>query len=173
MIMKTHALLAVVVLACATHANAQERRDPLRIWVAGGLGGGGGANDVTGMGLLMQLAVQKRPHYAALRGFAASDISGFPDDGGGDSFGEMGLMYGRVVTAGYGHASLSSGLSVVGFDYCPNDYPNTCTTVGIPIVAEAALSAKVAGLGIQVFGNINPRVPYLGMFIFFALGWLP
>lgn len=102
-----------------------------------------------------------------------ADSGGFPDTSGGGVAGEIGLIYGRTRTTSRGHAAVASGLSLVAFDTCPDNYPSSCASVGLPIVAEAAANAKVFGLGVQAFANINPKAPYAGLAFFLQIGWMP
>ena len=79
--------------------------------------------------------------------------------------GELGALYGRTR----GYAAIALGVSVVAFDVCPND-DDSCFTLGLPVVAEAALSSKFIGLGAQVFGNVNRKASYAGATVFLQLG---
>lgn len=158
-----------LALALTTPLSAQQR--PARAWAAVALTMGGSA-DVGGLGVSGQLVYQKQPHQFGLRGMVLHDLSGFPDSGGGDTFGELGLLYGRTRMFDAGHIGFSIGASLVAFDPCPHD-DDTCFTIGVPMVAEAALSARVVGIGVQAFGNLNGRAPYAGAALFIQLGWLP
>lgn len=149
---------------------AQARR-PLRVWVAGGIGGAGGADNIGGVGALGQLTVQKAPHQVTLRGLFAMDPY---NDGNSIGLGEFDLLYGRTLTASFGHAALSTGVGLVGFDICPGSYGPPCHTVGLPIVAEAAFQPfDILGVGVQGFANLNSRTSYVGTMLFLQLGWMP
>jgi hypothetical protein len=87
--------------------------------------------------------------------------------------GELGLLYGRVRSTRFGHVSISTGVSVVGLSECGGRSRRSCTTAGIPLVAEAAAGARYVGLGLQAYGNLNPRAPYAGLAFFIQLGWMP
>ena len=156
------------------HAGvAQSARRPVRVWVAGGIGGAG-ANSTGGMGALGQLAVQKAPHQVTVRGLLAVDPL---SDGTSNGVGELGILYGRTATAPFGHVSLSTGLAVVGLESCPRSRGSSgasCQTVGMPIVAEAAFQPfEILGLGVQAFANVNSKTSYGGAVIFLQLGWMP
>jgi len=166
-------LLEIAALAAPGTAAAQELPDRTRIWAGGGLAAGASKNVEFGFGALAQLVVQKRPHYASIRTLILGDIAGFPDSGGGDVIAEGGLTYGRALTGPFGHASMSAGLSLISFDACPDGQSEACYSIGMPLVAETALSARVIGIGLQVFANINPKATYGGLAVFFQLGWLP
>jgi hypothetical protein len=167
-----HRTLLVALFGCiaVSTASAQETPAPARIWAGAGLAMAGNS-DVSGIGLSGQLVYQKHAHQLGVRGLAVVDLSQFPD-GGDDTIGELGILYGRTRMFGSGHVSLSAGASMVGLDPCPHD-DDPCFVLGVPIVAEAALSAKVTGIGLQVFGNVNSKAPYAGVALFLQLGWLP
>ena len=163
--------MGLFMLVMAGGADAQELREPSRVWAGAGLAGGG-SSEVGGLGVMLQIVYQKQPHHVALRGVYLHDLSGFPDSGGGDIIAEAGLLYGRTNAMKWGHVAFAAGASAVAFDTCPND-DDTCFTVGVPLAAEAALTGKVVGLGLQVFGNVNTKAPYAGVSLFLLLGWLP
>jgi hypothetical protein len=164
-------LVAVLSVFVASAAAAQETQPRSRIWAGAGLASGGGS-EMSGVGLIGQFVFQRQPHSIALRGVVLDDLSGFPDSGGDDVIGELGLLYGRTRVIGPGHVGFSLGVSGVALDPCPHD-DDPCFMVGVPLVAEAALSAKVVGVGLQLFGNINAKMTYAGVAAFLQLGWLP
>jgi hypothetical protein len=91
-----------------------------------------------------------------------------------DEFGEVGALYGRAAKRKWGHAAISAGLAVTGVSSCPDAATSGCTTLGVPMVAEAALRlGSIAGIGVQGFGNLNPKSIYGGVAVFLQLGWLP
>jgi len=45
--------------------------------------------------------------------------------------------------------------------------------VGIPITAEAALTGRVIGIGIQGFVNLNTKSIFGGGLFFIPIGWMP
>lgn len=166
------AFAAVVLATSASSLGAQERRDPTRVWGAIGLGSGaGGEVEDAGVALMIQLAWQKRPHQVLLRTAFLLD-GGFPD-GGSDGVSEIGLLYGRMRSAGFGHVGIATGLAAGTFRGCPGQHERTCHFVGIPIMAEAALSARVIGIGLQGFVNLNTRSVFGGVVFFVPIGWMP
>lgn len=120
---------------------------------------------------MAQLAFQRRPHHAALRMVFLAD-GGFPD-GGDDNVSEVALLYGRMRSTGFGHAGVATGLAFGTFDPCPGGHENTCHFVGIPITAEAALTARIIGIGLQGFVNLNTKSIFGGLLLFVPLGWMP
>jgi hypothetical protein len=97
---------------------------------------------------------------------------GFPD-GGDDNVSEVALLYGRMRSTGFGHAGVATGLAFGTFDPCPGGHENTCHFVGIPITAEAALTARIIGIGLQGFVNLNTKSIFGGLLLFVPLGWMP
>jgi len=162
------ALAALLLLPAA--AFGQGVTQPARAWLGVGLGGGGGMEDVSGAALMGQLVYQRSPHHLAVRGLVLAEA------GSGSSspnVGELGLLYGRTRMGYMGHMSAAAGLALTTFDPCPND-DDTCIILGVPIVLDAALRVfPVAGLGAQIFGNLNAEASYAGLALYLQLGWLP
>ena len=155
-------------------ANAQarpavpERMSPHRVWIAAGFGGGGAADGNGGVGLVAQIVYERAPHHFALRALGVVDV-GYSDRGLAD----VGVLYGRVAAGNMGFAAASTGLSAVHLENCDGS-PGGCMTVGIPLVLELAITPfDVLGIGLQLFGNVNLRAPFAGVFIIVPLGWMP
>jgi hypothetical protein len=171
MCLRVRAVLLVAMLA-SPGALAAQQEPHNRIWAGAGVTAGASNNVVSGLGLMGQVVFQRNPHQVAIRGLFLQDVDDFPDSSSGNALGEIGLLYGRARGMSWGHVSVAAGVSAVGFDPCPND-DDTCFTVGIPLVAEAALSAKVVGLGLQAFAHMNTKASYAGISLFVQLGWMP
>jgi hypothetical protein len=117
-----------------------------------------------------EVVYQIRAHHFAARALGAAE----PFGTGADEFGEIGLLYGRAAKRAWGHASLAGGLALTGVSSCRDAPTSGCTTLGVPVVAEAALRlATIAGVGVQAFANLNPKSVYGGVVFFLQLGWLP
>lgn len=159
-------LVALFGCIAANAAMAQEIPDATRVWAAVGLGAGVPASGGDGIGNMAQLVYQRMPHHAAIRGLVLHDL-----DRATDLIGELGALYGRTHLFGWGHAAVASGVSAVAFDACPDD-DDSCFALGVPVVAEAALSGRFVGLGLQAFANYNPKAAYAGATLFLQLGWL-
>jgi hypothetical protein len=160
------ALLAVVLPA--RPAAAQTLGSPSRIWVGAGLGFGDGANMSASGAALAEIAYQKGPHQLTLRLAGLVD----PFGSGANAVGDLGVLYGRVRSGSFGHASVSIGISQVGFDHCESSQ-DSCFTLGVPLVGEVALRVlPVLGLGVQAFGNLNAEASYGGAVVFVQLGSL-
>ena len=162
-------LLSAAALSLPGRAAAQAPAQPQRAWLGAGLAGAGTTSqDVEGHGgLMVQLVYQGRGHHVALRGLALGDVFGSSVSG----LGELGLLYGRTIGTRAGHAAVAAGLAAVGFETCPDD-DDSCFVIGVPVVAELAVSLEFVGLGLQLFGNLNPKAPYGGAALFAQLGWL-
>jgi hypothetical protein len=144
---------------------AQERS---RIWLGLGLGSGARSDGASGAALLGEIVYQTRAHHFALRGLGVID----PFGDSNNDFGEIGILYGRAALRKWGHGSAAAGLAITGVSSCGET--GSCTTVGIPVVAEAALRlASVVGVGAQGYANLNTKSIYGGVAFFLQLGWLP
>ena len=160
--------MLIALFACtASAAMAQEAPHRTSVWGAVGMGAGLPTSGGDGIGNMAQLVYQKRPHHAAVRALVLHDL-----DRGTDEIAEVGALYGRTLAFGWGDVALATGVAAVAFDRCP-DAADPCSTAGVPIVAEAALSGKLVGVGVQAFGNVNAKATYGGALIFVQLGWLP
>lgn len=145
-------------------------QDCPRIWLGAGLGSGARGDGASGFAVMGEIVYQVRAHHFSIRGFGAAD----PFGTGADEFGEVGLLYGRAAKRKWGHGAISAGLALTGVSSCSDASTSGCTTLGVPVVAEAALRlASVAGVGIQGFANLNPKSVYGGVVLFLQLGWLP
>jgi len=167
--------LAFAAIGLATNVvplGAQESRGPTRIWGALGLGSGaGGEVEDPGATFMIQLAWQRRPHQASLRSVLTFD--GGSPDGGGGSLSEVALLYGRMRSSEWGHVGIATGLAFGTFNGCPGNQERACHFVGIPIAAEAALTARVVGIGLQGFIDLNPKSILGGVLFFIPIGWMP
>jgi hypothetical protein len=154
------------ILATAP-ADAQER--PHRVWLAAGVGGGGAYGGGDAAGVVFQGVYERAPHHYALRLVVLTGLPGTSADG----FGEFGVLYGRFAAAGPAQAHAAAGLSAVYLDKC-DDTHRDCIIPGVPLTVEVDLvMLEVIGLGVQLFGNINPKAPYGGLFVTVPIGWMP
>jgi hypothetical protein len=162
------ALAAIVLYSAFSHSVAAQDRS--RIWLGVGLGGAGRTDGAGGAAVMAQLAYQTRAHQFSLRAMGAADLFG----SNADEFGEIGLLYGRTKKRPWGHASIAGGLALTYLSSCPRGQSSDCTTLGVPLTAEvAAKLARVLGVGVQGFVNVNPKSVYLGYSLFVQIGWLP
>jgi len=80
----------------------------------------------------------------------------------GDALTEVGVLYGRVASAPLAFASVSAGLSVVS---------ERSTTIGLPVQVQAYVRPiPGAGLGVTLFGNVNPVRSFAGVGIALQVG---
>jgi hypothetical protein len=158
-------LLLLVTDFCPLSAAAQDRS---RIWLGFGLGGAASTSEASGMAIMGEVVYQTGPHHFAIRAMGAADP--FGEDA--DEFGELGILYGRAAKRDWGHATIAAGLALTGFGSCSGT-ARGCHTVGVPVVAEAALRfASVVGVGAQGFTNLNSKSVYGGLVFFLQLGAL-
>ena len=165
MIRRTTLVIVVGVLAACT-AGAQQSGTRARVW--GEIGAGAsmptsGGDAITNMA---QIVYQKQTLHAAFRILMLHDI-----DRNTDEIGEIGPLYGRTREYSWGRTAIATGFSWIGFYSCPDD-DHSCSTLGVPLVAEAAIRLKFAGLGIQAFANVNGTASYAGAVLFFQVGRL-
>lgn len=160
-------LMIVVVAATPAPAAAQERA---RTWVGLGYGAGGARGGSEAAALMGELVHQNGAHHLAARAVVIVD----PFGEGSDSFSELGALYGRVAKGKTGHAALATGLAFTSVAPCDSGASAGCTTLGVPIVAEAAFRpTRVLGIGIQGFANLNRQKVFGGVVMFLQIGWMP
>jgi hypothetical protein len=161
--------LVIALLGLGTLASPVAAEERARTWL--GLGfGAGGRDDGEGLVLTGALVRQQREHYFAIRALALADPFGALSE----SSSEIALLYGRAVTRRYGHAALATGLAATFRDPCGAARERHCATIGIPVVAEAAVQPlPILGLGVQVFANFNRNGSYAGATAFLQVGWMP
>ena len=155
--------LIIAGTAAAQGAGTQER---VKLW--GSIGAGGSVPTSGGDAItnILQVSGQKGKHYGALRVLLLHDIDRHTDE-----IGEIGPLYGGRREYSWGHATFATGFSWLGFYKCPDD-PEECSTLGIPVVAEASKSLSFAGIGIQAFANLNGTASHAGAVLFLQLGRL-
>jgi hypothetical protein len=163
-------LLACLLAVTTSLAQPLLAQDRSRIWLGLGLGSGARADGSSGFAGMAELVYQVKSHHFAARAVGVVD----PFGENADEFGELGLLYGRAAKRLWGHASVAAGLALTGVSSCKSAATSGCTTLGIPLVAEAALRfAPVIGLGAQGYANFNSKSVYYGLVLFLQLGWLP
>jgi hypothetical protein len=159
------ATLLVGLTALSPTLAAQDRP---RIWLGAGLGSSGSHAGAGGAALMGELVYQTGAHHFGVRALGVADIIGH-----GDSFGEVGVLYGRSAKRTWGHSAISAGLAWTHLDSC-SDTGGGCSTVGVPVVGEvAARLFSIMGVGVQGFVNLNTKDVYRGFVLFIQLGWLP
>lgn len=153
----------VLALLCAAPAAAQG------VWLAGGIGAALPTSGGDAIANMFQLNYQAPPHHVALRAVVLHDMQAPDVDAGTDMIAEVGLLYGRMRTSGSRHLAVATGVSGIGFDACPDD-DDSCFTIGLPLVAEAGISGRFAGVGLQAYGNLNSKASYVGAALFVRFG---
>ena len=122
-----------------------------------------GGDAITNMA---QLVYQKQTLHAAFRILLLHDLDRHTNE-----IGEIGPLYGRTREHSWGRSSIATGFSWVGFFRCPDD-DDSCSTLGVPLIAEAEIGRKFAGLGIHAFANVNGTASYAGAVLFLQFGRL-
>lgn len=156
---------ACLLFLLANAAAAQQAQGGTRFWAAAGLGAGLPTSGGDGIGNLAQLVFQKDAHHLALRGLVLHDL-----DRSTETIGEIGVLYGRAGLLSRG-VTMAAGVSGLAFDTCPDD-DDSCFSLGLPVIVEAARGGKVLGVGVQVFANLNRKASYAGGALFLQLGRL-
>jgi hypothetical protein len=162
---RTMVVIALVLLAVGV-AAAQETASRLRVFGSVGVGASvptSGGDAITNMA---QLVFEKKTRHAAFRILLLHDI-----DRNTNEIGEIGPLYGRTREHSWGRTGISTGFSWVGFYHCPDD-DTMCSTLGLPVVAEAAIGRKFAGVGIHAFANVNGTASYAGAVLILQIGRL-
>jgi hypothetical protein len=156
------------LLAAGSSVAASAQEPSSTFWGAGyGVGGRRHGREVgTGMA---ELVFQRGGNHIAIRAVGMGDLLG----GSGDSFGEVGVLYGRAAHGRWGHVALAAGVALT-HTRCNSDLgpPDECALLGAPIVAEASVRlARPVGIGVQAFANVNRKTNYGGLAVFLHLGW--
>lgn len=173
--------LMLLATLCPSLARAQSVPDddaPIRVILAPGVLLAGGTELESGIGAVVHVAVERGRHRVVFRSAGFADFAGFPDGSGDGDLTEVGLLYGRRGGGTGPGWSLSAGVSAVHFQRCPEEPEDPfddpgCTALGLAVVAEAGLGARVIGLGLQLFGNLNSQAPFAGLGLTLPLGWMP
>lgn len=164
------ALALVFAVAGAAPVSGQEDgTSPLRAWVDLGLVSGIASGVDVDLGAVVQVTLEKGKHHAALRFVGLGSVV----RSSGDIAGDVALLYGRTGSAAFVHGAVGAGPAFVQLDGCDGVRGADCRTIGLTATAEAALQAKVVGLGVQAFGNLNSVASYGGVGIVLQLGWMP
>ena len=159
-------LAALAGVMAASPVSAQDVPGRTRIWGAVGLGAAMPTSGGDAIVNIAQLVLQRQPHHVAIRGVVLHDL-----DRATDLIVELGPLYGRTRDLTWGYAAIASGVSGVAFDACPDD-DDSCFTVGVPLVAEVAITRRFIGLGIQAYANLNDKAAYAGAALFLQVGRL-
>jgi len=165
-------LLAGLAAATAPRPVDAQTEPAARVWLGLGIATAGVRNVDANAGWSAELGIERAPVHYAIRMTWLADLGHLPELGS-DRVREVGALYGRVTTTSWGHASVAAGLSVVTVDGCDGTYEKSCTTIGVPLVAEARLESQVIGLALQAFGDINPKATFGGLGLSLRLGWMP
>ena len=87
---------------------------------------------------------------------------------GGESVGELAVLYGRATRPTNSQAAIGGGLSVI--EVCES---GCATTIGFAFTARAAFRPlKQVGLGVQFLGNLNSATTVAALTLFLEIGKL-
>jgi hypothetical protein len=173
-----------LLLAVPTSGQAQPDD---RAWLGAGLGvgtlfdGDGVEDDIGGaLGGVLYASYQSGVHVFSLRAAAAGEFVF------GDTFIDVGLLYGRARPGRSSHASLSVGLALVfgerrcdGFLFvCSSeegvefaDEVEYVVTVGLPVEAQLFWRpTSFGGFGLYGFANLNREASFVGATVGLQLG---
>ena len=164
-------VVAWFAIVTPARVEAQSKRTPARVWIAGGLGTGGSTDESASDGIAASLAFafQNAPHQFTLRYIGIID----PYDESGSALGELSALYWRANAGRLGHAAIGSGFALA----IRNDCNTVCAShmkPALPISADLTLRVlPVAALGLQLFVNINGDGVMGGYLATLQIGWLP
>ena len=164
------------VLAQDSSALEKDGASLKRTWLGLGLGRGTvvRSENANGAGILNLNHLRGRNLFT-LR--TATAFDGLDGEGGTD----LGLLYGRARSWGWGHSSLSAGLAlmsdrkdVVLFDESQEADNRTTTTVGIPLQGQIYITLPTGsgwvGAKIGGFANLNPERSFVGATVGLVIG---
>ena len=164
-IFRIAAVAALLAFPCPPSVMAQNT-SRAKVWGAVGVGAAAPSSGGEGIANMAELVFQKKSHHAAIRAVIVHDIERPTNE-----IGELNALYGRTSALRSFPLVIATGLSGVGFFDCPDD-DDSCFTFGIPLVTEISRNTRFIGIGLQVFGNVNPKASYAGGMLFLKLGRL-
>lgn len=169
--------------AAPPDSAAASASPPKGLWIDLGLGTG-----TLGAGGHVQLSARNNRSLFTLR-FAGTEETNLL--GPSTSAADVGFLYGRTadLEADWALASMSLGVGIVrsesqrevqSSDGCgatvwcfgsDSSYrSDTETTIGLPVSARFGAHLPFAGLGVQIFGNLNPNQSFAGLVVSVQLG---
>jgi hypothetical protein len=148
-------------------------------YLSGGLGAGG-----SGLALVGAVGSRRGDRLLTVR-VARTEESDLLGPLPSESRSDAAVLYGLIRTADHGFLTMSGGLGVVhsvrrgeelrsrGTWLGGDTYDAVSdTTVGLALSAKAVLSTHRAGIGVECFGNLNPKVPFVGLALTLDIGEL-
>jgi hypothetical protein len=137
-------------------------------WVHDGLGDADG-----GISGGMSLSYQNGGSLFSIRGVENAELKldlWGEDSGPPDVVWDIGALYGRVAKASFGVASISGGLSVVGFS---KGEGRSSYRPGIPIESQLFWTpSNVLGFGLYGFADLNSQKSFAGVLFCLQIGFL-
>ena len=155
--------------AAPPDSAAASASPPKGLWIDLGLGTG-----TLGAGGHVQLSARSNRSLFTLR-FAGTEETNLL--GPSTSAADVGFLYGRTADLedDWALASMSLGVGIVR-SASPQEgnglsgRSNETFTLGIPLSARLGAQLPFAGLGVQIFGNLNPKQSFAGLVVSVQLG---
>ena len=169
---------AVLAVVAPSRARAQAPDTP-GAYISAGLGAGG-----EGLAGLASLGYRHGNRVVTLR-VATTDELNILGPLPSQSRSDVSVLVGRIVPGRYGFATASAGLGLVhtvrrgqylrsdpGFLWPVYHERLSETTAGLALSAKAVLSTRYAGIGLEGFGNLNPKASFVGLAMTLDVGKL-
>jgi hypothetical protein len=169
--------LAVLAVVAPSRARAQAPDTP-GAYISAGLGAGG-----EGVAGLASLGFRRGDRVITAR-VAITDELNILGPSPSQSRSDVSVLVGRIVPGRYGFATASAGLGLVHTvsrgQYLRSDpgflgsvYERRSeTTAGVALSVKAVLSTRYAGIGLEGFGNLNPKASFVGLAMTLDVGKL-
>ena len=179
--------MLLLALGPAVHAQDAPSQSRFALWLSEGAG-----LSTEGIGFVVSLSgtIGGR-HLVSARMAGGFELVFFPSRSPAESVVDVGVLYGRTWPdgSGSGHTSIAAGLAYVegvrrgayiygpGMGcsfFCGSTYDERpFRTVGIPVEARISLAPlRFVGIGVGLFGNLNPVRPFVGGAVHVHLGKL-
>jgi hypothetical protein len=157
------ALLATSVILPAT-ASGASNGDESAFWAYAGVGPAS-----LGVGGILGVSWQQHKFIVSARGVSVAEVLG-------DEFWDIGLLMGVAKdTPGY-HASISTGVAIVGGSRSASIFASSISiseTFGVPVEAHVTWRPlRNVGLGLGVYADLNPEQSFIGATAVLQLGKL-
>jgi hypothetical protein len=169
---------AVSILSPAL-ARAQAPSPDAGVHASAGVGAGG-----EGVAALASLGFRQGHRLITVR-YARTEELNILGPSPEESRSDVSVMIGRIENGRHGFVSGSAGLGLVsqlkrgerlsGSEYglFGGRYESVhATTVGMAVSGKAVLAGRYAGIGLEAFGNINPKASFAGLALTLHLGRL-
>jgi hypothetical protein len=174
-------IVSLAVLAAGGSSRAwAEGTEGQGAYVSAGLGAGG-----EGLAGLVSLGYREDDRLITVRVAKTEELNIFGPSPS-QSRSDASVLYGLIMPGRGGFTAVSAGLGVVhsvsrgeyvrstgaGF-FGPVEHERISrTTVGLALSGKAVLSTRHAGVGLEAFGNVNPKASFVGLALTLDVGKL-